>query len=123
MSDPSLPPDRAALRAEHDSLAAKLATRVSIQVARIGLYQVFAGLIATGAAIALAWDRWGTLKPGVMRKVTAGPPLFLYLAVVLAVLLLALAIRSFLRARRLMRDEDALFARYRALRAALGLES
>ena len=57
-----------------------------------------------------------------VRKVAKGPPVFLYLAAAAAVVLLRLAIRDFVRARRLMREEDARFARLRALRDALGLE-
>jgi cation transport ATPase len=115
--------DPAVLRAEHDALARRLEIRGSIDVARRGAYQIFAGLIAVGAAVALAWDRWGTLKPGLVRKVMKGPPVFLYLATAAAVILMLLAIRSFLRARRMMREEDALYARFRALRDALGLEA
>ena len=114
--------DPAALRAEHDDLARRLEVRRSIDVARRGAYQLFAGLIAVGAAIALAWDRWGTLKPGMVRKAVTGPPFFLYLATAAAVILLLLAIRSLRLVRRLMREEDALFARLRALRGMLGLE-
>ncbi len=114
--------DPAALRAEHDALARRLEIRHSIDVARRGAYQIFAGLIFVGAAIALAWDRWGTLEPGVVRKVAQGRPFFLYLATAAAVILLLLAIRSFRRARRMMQEEDALFARLRALRDALRLD-
>ncbi len=114
--------DPAALRAEHDALARRLEIRRSIDVARRGAYQIFAGLIAVGAAIALAWDRWGALRPGQVRKPVTGPPFFLYLATVVALVLLVLAIRSFVHARRMMREEDALFARLRALRGALGLD-
>ncbi|BDG06596.1 hypothetical protein [Anaeromyxobacter oryzae] len=114
--------DPVALRAEHDVLAKQLETRRSIDVARRGLYLVFAGLIGTGTSIALAWDRWGRLKPGVVRKVTGQRPLFLYLAMVVTVVLLALAVRALARARRLMREEDALFSRYRAIREVLRLD-
>ena len=80
-------------------------------------------IVASGLAVKLAWDRWGVLKPGVVRKLHAGP----------AALPLARdrgrgrparrsRSASFLRARRLAREEDALFARYRALRGALGLD-
>jgi hypothetical protein len=115
-------PETGALRAEHDALAKQLEVRRSIDVARRGAYEIFAGLIAVGTSIALAWDRWGKLKPGLVRKVAKGPPVFLYLAMAAAVVLLALAIRSFVRARRLMRDEDALYARFRALRETLRLD-
>jgi hypothetical protein len=115
------PAEAAALRAEHDALAKRLDARVSIEAVRRGAYQMFAGLIGVGTSFALAWDRWGTLKPGVVRKVK-GPPVFLYLAMAGTVVLLVLAIRSFLHARTLMREEDALYERFRALRAALRID-
>ncbi len=115
------PPD-AALRAEHDALGETLAARRSIDELRKALYLVFFGLISVGLTVKLAWDRWGTLKPGVVRKALPGRPLFFLLALAAALVLLSLAIRGFLRARALMRDEDALFARFRALRDRLGLE-
>jgi hypothetical protein len=114
---------REALRAEHDALADRLAVRVSVDVARRGLYLVFAGLISVGLTVKLAWDRWGTLKPGIVRKTHHGPPLFLWIAGTVAVVLLVLAIRAFVKARWLMRDEDARWARYRELRATLGLDA
>jgi heme exporter protein D len=112
-----------ALRAEHDALARRLAVRASVDLARRGLYQVFFGLLFAGLSVKLGWDRFGVLPAGVVRKAHAGPPLFLWIATVVTVVLLLLAIRSLLRSRRLARDEDALFVRYRALRAALGLDA
>ena len=79
-------------------------------------------LIAIGLAVKLAWDRWGTLPPGAVRKIPTGPPLFFFLAAALAAALVAVTLRDLLRARRLMREEDALFARLVALRGALGLD-
>jgi hypothetical protein len=116
------PADPVALRAEHDVLAKQLEVRRSVDVARRGLYLVFAGLIGAGTSVTLAWDRWGTLKPGLVRKVTGERPVFLYVAVTLTVVLLALAIRALLHSRRLMRAEDALFARYRTLRGIWRLD-
>ncbi len=115
-------PDAAALRAEHDALGERLAARRSIDELRKALYLLFGGLISVGLTVKLAWDRWGVLKPGIVRKVHAGPPLFLLLATALTLVLLGLAIRGLVRARALMRDEDALFARFRAVRARLGLD-
>lgn len=112
----------AALRAEHDALAARLEVRRSVDETRKALYLVFFGLLSVGLTVKLAWDRWGTLKPGVVRKLHTGPPLFLAVAGAVAIVLLVLAIRAFLRARRLGREEDALFARFRALRDRLGVE-
>jgi len=114
---------REGLRAEHDALAERLAVRTSVDEARKGLYLIFFGLLSVGLTVKLAWDRWGTLRAGVARKIHPGPPLFLYVAGAVAALLLLLAIRAFLKARRLMRDEDARWARYRELRAALGLDT
>ncbi len=115
-------PSDVALRAEHDALGERLAARRSIDETRKALYLVFFGLLSVGLTVKLAWDRWGVLKPGVVRKVHAGPPLLFLAALAATLVLLSLAIRGFLRARALMRDEDALFARYRALRERLGLE-
>lgn len=118
-----VPSTREGLRAEHDALAERLAVRTSIDWARKAFYQIFAGLLAVGLTVKLAWDRWGTLRPGVARKLHTGPPLFLWIAGAVAILLLLVAIRSFARARRLMREEDAEWARYRELRSALGLDA
>jgi hypothetical protein len=117
------PSTREALRAEHDALAERLAIRTSVDAARKALYLIFFGLLSVGLSIKLAWDRWGVLKPGVVRKVVRGRPLFLYVAVVVAVLLLLGAIRWFVASRRLMREEDVRYARYRQLRATLGLDT
>jgi hypothetical protein len=116
------PATRDALRAEHDELARGLATRFSVDEARKALYLLFFGLLSVGLTAKLAWDRWGTLRPGVVRRVHPGPPLFLWIATAAAVVLLLLAIRFFARSRRLMRDEDGRFARLRALRDTLGLD-
>jgi hypothetical protein len=111
------------LRAEHDALAERLAIRTSVDWARKAFYQIFLGLLSVGLTVKLAWDRWGTLRPGVVRKSHAGPPLFLWIAGAVAVALLLVAIRSFVRARRLMREEDAQWERYRELRTRLGLDT
>ncbi len=116
------PADAAALRAEHDALGEKLAIRRSIDELRKALYLLFFGLLSVGLTVKLAWDRWGVLKPGVVRKIHAGRPLFLFVATGVTIVLLSLAIRGLVRARALMRAEDALFTRYRALRARLGLD-
>ncbi len=118
---PPAPPSDA-LRAEHDALADRLSARRSVDVARRALLQIFFGLISVGLTVKLAWDRWGVLRPGVTRKHHAGPPLFLWIATAVTVVLLVLSIRSLLRARSLMREEDALFARVRQLREALRLD-
>jgi hypothetical protein len=111
-----------AARAEHDELARRLEVRVSIDHLRRGLILVFVGVIATGFAVKLGWDRWGTLPPGVVRATHPGQPVFLWIATAVAVVLHVLSVRSLLRARRLGAEEDRLFARFRELRAALGLD-
>ncbi len=122
-SGENAPADAAALRAEHDALAQRLAARRSIDWVRKALYLLFTGLLSVGLTLKLAWDRWGVLKPGVVRKVHPGRPLFFLVALLVALVLLSLAIRAFVRARTLMREEDALFARFRALRGRLGLDA
>ncbi len=112
-----------ALRAEHDDLARRLEVRASIDELRNALIRLFFGLIASGLTIKLGWDRWGVLKPGVVRKLHHGPPLFLWIATAAALILLLLSIRALVRARRLARDEDRLFARFRQLRDELGIDA
>jgi len=112
----------AALRAEHDELARRLEVRVSIDHLRRGLLRTFVGLISAGVTVKLAWDRWGVLKPGVVRKALVGRPLFLWVATVVTLVILSLGIASLLRARRLAREEDRLFTRFRELRGKLELE-
>jgi hypothetical protein len=122
MATPQDPKSAEAARAEHDELARRLEVRVSIDFLRRGLLQVFFGLIATGFAVKLGWDRWGPFPPGVVRRAQPGPPVFLWIATAVTLVLLFLGIRSLVRARRLAREEDRLFARFRELRAALGLD-
>jgi hypothetical protein len=57
-----------------------------------------------------------------VRKIPTGPPLFFYGAATLAAVLVFVTVRDALRARRLMREEDAIFARLVALRGLLGLD-
>jgi hypothetical protein len=114
-------PGRQADRAEHDALARRLEVRASVDELKRGLLRLFLGLISVGLSVKLGWDRWGVLKPGVVR-IVRGPPMFLWVATAVAVVLLVLAIRAFARARRLAREEDRLFARYREVRAGLGLD-
>ncbi len=121
MSAPTTDAAGAALRTEHDDLARRLEIRSSIDELRRGLLRLFLGLIATGLTVKLGWDRWGVLKAGVVRKLR-GPPVFLWIATAVAMILLLLAIRALVRARRLARDEDRLFARYRWVRAELGID-
>ncbi len=121
-TDASGAPAAVPTRAEHDALAARLEVRRSIDELRKGLWVGFFGLLSVGLTIRLAWDRWGTLKPGVVRKLHRGPPLLVWLATAAAIVALVLTIRFALRARRLMREEDALWARFLRIRAALRLD-
>jgi len=106
------------LRAEHDALAGRLAARRSIDHVRRGAWAGFLLVLTGGLAGKLAWDRWGSTHPRAFK----GPPALVYLSFLAALACLALAASSFVRARRLMREEERDFARLRALRRELGLE-
>jgi hypothetical protein len=122
LQHPADPASPDALRAEHDSLAERLAVRRSVDLSRAALYEVFFGLVSVGLTVKLAFDRWGPVRPGVARKLHAGPPAFLLVAGAVAIVLLLLSIRTFLSARRHAREEDALYARFREVRAGLRLD-
>ena len=107
-----------ALRAEHDDLARQLHARASIDELRKAAYTGFAGLVAVGLSVKLAFDRWLSVRVDRFH----GPPVYFFAALGLALLLLALAGRWALRSRGHMRREDALYVRFRALRAELGLD-
>jgi hypothetical protein len=106
------------LRAEHDALAERLAARRSIDLVRRGAYTGFAGFIAVGLAAKLAYDRWFSIRLTRFK----GPPVFFFTAAAIAAVLVALAVYFLLRARRLMREEDAQFARMSELRRRLELD-
>jgi len=106
------------LRAEHDALAVRLAVRRSIDQVRQGAYGLLASLIGTGLAAKLGWDLWGSVRPNRIP----GRPLAFTLVALAATLALLFALRAFLRARRLMAEEQADFDKLRALRARLGLD-
>lgn len=110
--------DRVALRREHDEIAERIAARRSIDLIRKGAYTGFAALIASGLAIKLGYDRWFSARVTRFR----GPPVYFIVAAACALVLATLAIVFVVRARRIMRAEDALFARLRALRDRLGLD-
>jgi len=114
-----LPVDEAgALRAEHDDLASRLAARRSVDEARKALYTGFFAVIAVGLSARLAFDRWFSTRVTAFK----GPPMFFFCAAAVSAVLGVLAIGWWLRARRRMRDEDALFARFQQLRARLGID-
>ncbi len=116
----------AALRAEHDALAARLEVRASVDLVKRAAIIGFVSFIAFGLTVKLAWDRWAPdawWPPGVPRpEPHPGAPLFFLLAALATLALAVWSARVVARARRLMREEDALFARFRALRATLGID-
>ncbi|MFO0581129.1 MAG: hypothetical protein U0229_02550 [Anaeromyxobacter sp.] len=116
--------DRAALEAEHAALAARLEARASILEVRRGSVALFVGLLGVGLTGKLSWDRWGIWKPGEPRpEKQVGPPLHIWLAAIVTIAVLLYAIRYYRRAKRLLEEEDALFARFREVRAALGYDA
>ncbi len=110
--------DAGGLRAEHDRLAERLAARRSIDLVRRGAYSGFAAFIASGLALKLGFDRWISTRATRFR----GPPVFFFVALGVAVVLLAVTLLVFVRARRHMRVEDAHFARMQELRRHLELD-
>ena len=110
-----------ALRAEHDDLAGRVATRRSIDDVRKGAYAAFGLLMSAGLTVKFAWDRWGW-GPRPARPPGRYPLLFLA-ALGLSVLLAVFAAAAFRRARRAMRVEDLDFARLREIRARLGIDA
>jgi hypothetical protein len=116
------PDDPAALRAEHDALAERLATRASVDRMKEGGVLTFFTIISLGMTCKLGWDRWGWL-PAHKPKPEGEYPLWFLLGALLTLVLLRLAVRRFLAARALRQDEAALFERLRALRARLGLDT
>jgi len=119
--EPTALPQAAALRSEHDALAERLATRASVDRMKEGGVLTFFSVIAVGMSCKLAWDRWGWLP---VRRLAPPrePPIFFLLALAAAVVLVASAVRAFVRAARLRREEQVLFARFTELRARLELD-
>ena len=115
------PDDPAALRAEHDALAARLATRASVDLVKEGGVLTFFMVISLGLAAKLAWDRWGWL-PAAKPAPEGRYPLWFLIMALLTLALLWLALKRYLAAHRLRREEAALFARFRELRARLELD-
>jgi hypothetical protein len=111
----------AALRAEHDALAEKVATRASVDRMKEGGVLTFFTVIAFGMTCKLGWDRWGWL-PVNKPKPEGEYPLFFLLGALLTLVLLGQAVRRFQAASALRREEAAVFERVRALRARLELD-
>lgn len=111
-----------ALRAEHDALAGRLATRASVDQVQNGGVLAFFTVLAFGMTCKLAWDRWGWLP--VNKPAPEGQyPLWFLLGTILTLALLSSAVRAFRRAAALRADEAAGFERLRALRSRLGLDT
>jgi hypothetical protein len=108
----------AGLRAEHDVLAGRLAARRSIDLARRAAYTGFAAFIACGLSLKLAFDRWWSTRPTRFK----GPPVYFFVALAVALVLLAVTALVLRRVRVHMAEEDAAFARLRALRETLELD-
>lgn len=110
--------EHAVLRAEHDALAERLAARRSIDHVRGGAYAGFFALITTGLAIKLGYDRWISVRVTRFK----GPPVYFFAAAVVAAVLILRCAWSMVKAVRLMRAENADFARLRELRGRLELD-
>jgi hypothetical protein len=113
--------EETALRAEHDELAGRVATRRSIDDVRKGAYASFALLMSAGLSVKFAWDRWGW-APRPAKPMGRYPLLFLG-AVGLSVVLGFVAVAAFRRARRAMKGEDRDFGRLREIRRQLGMDA
>jgi hypothetical protein len=112
--------EEAALRAEQDLLAGRVAARRSIDDVRKGAYAAFGLVMSAGLTIKFAWDRWGW-GPRPARAPGRYPLLFL-LALTVSIVLGVFAWAAFRKARSAMRVEDRDFARLREVRARLGIE-
>jgi hypothetical protein len=111
-------------RAEHDALAARLAARESILVVRRASVSFFLALLLLGLTGKLAWDRWGGVLPGQpLHTPQHGPALHVWGLMLASIVAFAFSIRWFLRARKLLAGEAALFERFKKLRAALGFDA
>ena len=113
--------EESALRAEHDELAGRVATRRSIDDVRKGAYASFALVVSTGLSVKFAWDRWGW-GPRPAKPMGRYPLLFLA-AAGLSLLLAFVAVAAFRRARRGMKGEDRDFGRLREIRRMLGMDT
>jgi hypothetical protein len=117
---PSSDAEAAALREEAETLARKVAARRSIDDVRRGAYAAFGLVITGGLTLKFAWDRWGW-GPRPARPPGRYPLLFLA-ALAVSIVLLAVAVRAFRRARLAMAVEDQDFARLREIRGRLGVD-
>jgi hypothetical protein len=115
-------PDLTALRAEHDRLAEEIGTRVSVDHVQKGGVLTFFAVVLVGLTAKLAWDRWGWLP---VNKPTPPPGIALWflLALLLALAVIAFAVREFGRAARLRVVENAKYQRVLELRRILELDT
>jgi hypothetical protein len=111
----------AALRAEHDALAKKLALRRSVDAIRAAAYAGFTAALSLGLTLKFAWDRWGWSrlpKPPPRSR----HPILVALAFVLFAVLLGYTVRFVRRARALRAEEGKLIGRFEELRRTLRLD-
>ncbi|HZX97866.1 MAG TPA: hypothetical protein VFE90_25335 [Myxococcales bacterium] len=101
--------DKSALEQELSQLAAAARERKSVDLYMRAALGGFAWALLAGVCGKLLWD-------------SARPPLILYPLLLLDVLLLVDATRSYLRARTNLRRELRLEARVRELRLTLGID-
>lgn len=116
------PDEAAALRAEHDALIERVSTRASVDRMKEGGVLTFFTVISFGMTAKFGWDRWGWL-PAHKPKPEGHYPLWFLLAALVTLVLLRYAVRQFLQARALRREEAVLFERLKALRARLELDT
>jgi hypothetical protein len=116
-------PSSQALRAEHDALAGRLAARASVDVLRLAVVLGALGILSGGVCWAVLWDRYGPHPTDLVQEHTALFHAGYLAAGVVAVTLFVLSGVTLARSRRMAREEDALFARLRDLRRALGIDS
>lgn len=114
--------DQVALRAEHDALAAQLATRASVDRMQVGGALTFFSVLAFGMTCKLAWDRWGWL-PVNKPKPEGHYPLWFLLGALLTAVLLWYTVRAYRQAAALRAVEAEGFARLQALRSRLELDT
>jgi hypothetical protein len=114
--------DPVALRAEHDALAERVATRASVDQMKEGGVLTFFTVISFGMTCKLAWDRWGWL-PVHKPKPEGYYPMYFLLGALLTLVLLSSTVKRYRAAAALRSEEAALFERLKALRATLGLDT
>lgn len=105
-----MPSDVSALRAEHDQVLARLATRDSTTRFAHGAVSLFVSLLGFGTAAKLAWDFWATNPEWAIAAAVFSGGVLLY------------ALVRFVQGRALYAAEKAQVARLLELRAQLGVD-